>query len=342
MKKQDWIEYFEAVNGRTPSQEELAAALAQGDYQVSEEHQDPAEPLDQEVQENPSPEALKQAAAQQPLVEPQQAAAHVAPAAQAAAVNPAGPQATGQMASQVSTQTMAQTQVAQAVSAPPKEPSAFALFLKGFYKWILSALAKPSSRVEDENKWFPLLNLLLITILATYSASGVVASGVNFGISFAARYNPFSEENTLSILLATIKIHFIAFFIFIFALAFFFLGVIVSNFISRRLINREDNYSFGQSVSYHSRLWTPLLPVFLLTSLLVTLRAVPIVIFLLALALAYGVLSILFGLVATSQENKLDNFYKYLFSFVLTAIILALILAIDGLFIVSFFTSFFN
>ena len=32
MNKQDWIEYFEAINGRTPSDAEIAQALATGDF----------------------------------------------------------------------------------------------------------------------------------------------------------------------------------------------------------------------------------------------------------------------------------------------------------------------
>lgn len=33
MKKIDWIEYFEAVNGRSPEEAEIAAALAAGEFE---------------------------------------------------------------------------------------------------------------------------------------------------------------------------------------------------------------------------------------------------------------------------------------------------------------------
>ncbi len=33
MSKQDWLDYFEAVNGRSASAEEIAQALAAGEFQ---------------------------------------------------------------------------------------------------------------------------------------------------------------------------------------------------------------------------------------------------------------------------------------------------------------------
>ena len=36
MSKQDWLDYFEAVNGRSASAEEIAQALAAGEFQEKE------------------------------------------------------------------------------------------------------------------------------------------------------------------------------------------------------------------------------------------------------------------------------------------------------------------
>ena len=33
MNKEDWLDYFEAINGREPSAKELAEALATGEFQ---------------------------------------------------------------------------------------------------------------------------------------------------------------------------------------------------------------------------------------------------------------------------------------------------------------------
>lgn len=47
MKRQDWIDYFEAVHGRTPNEQEYAQALAAGEFveDVSTEVETPAEPI---------------------------------------------------------------------------------------------------------------------------------------------------------------------------------------------------------------------------------------------------------------------------------------------------------
>lgn len=37
MSKQDWLEYFEAVNGRSATEEEIAQALAAGEFVKAEQ-----------------------------------------------------------------------------------------------------------------------------------------------------------------------------------------------------------------------------------------------------------------------------------------------------------------
>lgn len=37
MQKEDWLDYFEAINGRSATEEEIAQALAAGEFQVSSE-----------------------------------------------------------------------------------------------------------------------------------------------------------------------------------------------------------------------------------------------------------------------------------------------------------------
>ena len=37
MQKEDWLDYFEAINGRSATEEEIAQALVAGEFQVSSE-----------------------------------------------------------------------------------------------------------------------------------------------------------------------------------------------------------------------------------------------------------------------------------------------------------------
>ncbi|WP_019795396.1 hypothetical protein [Streptococcus sobrinus] len=105
MNKQDWIEYFEAINGRTPSDAEIAQALATGDFAADDVADAP----------EPAQAAPVQAAPQEP-------AAQVAPdPTQAQAVNP---QVSGvqQAAEQVTSG--AQEVAGQVAGAPEAAPQA--------------------------------------------------------------------------------------------------------------------------------------------------------------------------------------------------------------------------
>ncbi|MGT2893069.1 hypothetical protein ACVR0A_01160 [Streptococcus downei] len=81
MNKQDWIEYFEAINGRTPSEAEIAQALATGDF-AAEDVADA--PVAQPVSEAPTQADSLQASAQE------------ASSAQVAAAKEEAPQAPAQ------------------------------------------------------------------------------------------------------------------------------------------------------------------------------------------------------------------------------------------------------
>ena len=94
MSKQDWLDYFEAVNGRSASAEEIAQALAAGEFQeevvVLETPQAPefvaapTAPVEEPVAAPQAPEfvAAPTAPAEEPVVAPVQE-----PAPQAAPTN---------------------------------------------------------------------------------------------------------------------------------------------------------------------------------------------------------------------------------------------------------------
>ncbi|MDW8742394.1 hypothetical protein Q7W37_05010 [Streptococcus suis] len=48
MKKIDWIEYFEAINGRSPEAHEIEAALAAGEFEEDGHQNIPTEEVVQE------------------------------------------------------------------------------------------------------------------------------------------------------------------------------------------------------------------------------------------------------------------------------------------------------
>ena len=100
MSKQDWLDYFEAVNGRSASAEEIAQALAAGEFQeevvVPETPQAPefvaapTAPVEEPVAAPQAPEFVAAPAAPQA---PEFVAAPVAPQAPEFVAAPAAPAA---------------------------------------------------------------------------------------------------------------------------------------------------------------------------------------------------------------------------------------------------------
>ena len=105
MSKQDWLDYFEAVNGRSASAEEIAQALAAGEFQeevvVPETPQAPefiaapTAPVEEPVAAPQAPEfvAAPTAPVEEPVAAPQAPDFVAAPAAPAAEEAPAQPAA---------------------------------------------------------------------------------------------------------------------------------------------------------------------------------------------------------------------------------------------------------
>ena len=67
MTKADWLDFFEAINGRSATEEEIAAALAAGEFQddalaveTAPTQEAPAQPAFANVQEPPAQEAQPQ------------------------------------------------------------------------------------------------------------------------------------------------------------------------------------------------------------------------------------------------------------------------------------------
>ena len=101
MTKADWLDFFEAINGRSATEEEIAAALAAGEFQddapeveTAPVQEAPAQPAFANVQETPAQEshpqptfAGAQEAQQQPTFASAQDAQPQAPFATAQAAN---------------------------------------------------------------------------------------------------------------------------------------------------------------------------------------------------------------------------------------------------------------
>ena len=259
MSKQDWLDYFEAVNGRSASAEEIAQALAAGEFQeevvVPETPQAPefvaapTAPVEEPVAAPQAPEFVAAPAAPQapdfvaaptaPTEEP--VAAPQAPEFVAAPAAPQAPQQAYQQPTQAAYQQAPyQGQPGQPY---PAQPSQFGVAVGGYWNWFLSALKRPTA-VENPKALNGILQYVLTAFVLTlgtfFTASG---STGGYGMDFRA------------------------FMLTLISLFFSIYAFQVAGFFVRRVVLQDKEYSYGRSFEEFGRLSVYTLPLALLAFL---------------------------------------------------------------------------
>ena len=271
MSKQDWLDYFEAVNGCSASAEEIAQALAAGEFQeevvVPETPQAPefvaapTAPVEEPVAAPQAPEFVAAPAAPQA---PEFVAAPAAPAAAptvpteepvAAPVQEPAPQAAptnGPAFQQAPQQAYQQPTQAAYQQAPyqgqpgqpyPAQPSQFGVAVGGYWNWFLSALKRPTA-VENPKALNGILQYVLTAFVLTLSTF-FTASGFTGGYGMDFR----------------------AFMLTLISLFFSVYAFQVAGFFVRRVVLQDKEYSYGRSFEEFGRLSVYTLPLALLAFL---------------------------------------------------------------------------
>ena len=279
MSKQDWLDYFEAVNGRSASAEEIAQALAAGEFQeevvVPETPQAPefvaapTAPVEEPVAAPQAPEfvAAPTAPVEEPVAAPQAPEFVAAPAATAAPteepvaapVQEAAPQvaptngpAFQQAPQQAPQQAYQQPTQASYQQAPyqgqpgqayPAQPSQFGVAVGGYWNWFLSALKRPTA-VENPKALNGILQYVLtafVMALATFFTASGFTGG--YGMDFRA------------------------FMLTLISLFFSIYAFQVAGFFVRRVVLQDKEYSYGRSFEEFGRLSVYTLPLALLAFL---------------------------------------------------------------------------
>ena len=280
MSKQDWLDYFEAVNGRSASAEEIAQALAAGEFQeevvVPETPQAtefvaaPTAPVEEPVAAPQAPEFVAAPAApaaptEEPVAAPEApefvaapqepVAAPEAPEFVAAPVQEPTPQPIPgngpafQQAPQQAYQEPTQAAYQQAPfqgqpgQAYPAQPSQFGVAVGGYWNWFLSALKRPTA-VENPKALNGILQYVLIAFVLTlgtfFTASGFTGG---YGMDFRA------------------------FMLTLISLFFSIYAFQVAGFFVRRVVLQDKEYSYGRSFEEFGRLSVYTLPLALLAFL---------------------------------------------------------------------------
>ena len=214
MTKADWLDFFEAINGRSATEEEIAAALAAGEFQddapaveTAPTQEAPAQPAFANVQETPAQEAQPQPtfagtqeAQPQPTFASAQDAQAQAPFANAQAAQPqptfagaqtapvqgvpnqaAQPQAgfANAQAGFANGQPLQPGQNVQFINGQavvvPAQPSAFATTFKNYWTWLLNAWRRPAD-MTDYGKHNGWLNYIFLSLFTGFAFFAILSA----------------------------------------------------------------------------------------------------------------------------------------------------------------------
>ncbi|HEM3682863.1 TPA: hypothetical protein U1D20_000313 [Streptococcus suis] len=308
MKKIDWIEYFEAVNGRAPEEAEILAALEAGEFEEEQVLENVTE-LATEVVEEPT-ESVQ-------VHEPVQ---EVASQINQEPVNTPTPQV-------VVEQQSAQQSVQQPVQ--PAQPSAFGSFFNQFKVWVLSALKAPTSVAAETHKYNGWVSLALISFFAAltiYIPMNSITSGINgftnqLSNNFSSLLNGQSGYDSygysvpqLGIGLDILFKSFIGIFLIIFSTVF-------AGFVVKRYIYKEEKYTFTYTIEYYGRLFAVnafLLAIAALAALLglYTISGIASWMALTAMSAAS-----VYAIANFKNSTKMDSFYRYILAIFVNGLI---------------------
>ena len=327
MSKQDWLEYFEAVNGRSATEEEIAQALATGEFveaeQVSAEQasseaspasssfeqpqnfQQPfAQQTSQQYQEVPQQQANPNQFANQGQPYQQQGFQQANPFA--GQPQSSGPQAYQNNSQQGQFNSQVPQQGPQAYySQQPPQPNEFSKTMKGFWTWLVSAWKSPTSEVESSkvNGYLSLgLTVFFFAIVANYnifSTIGIMSFGMYNGPTF----------------------NFKVFFVSLIAAALFLFSIILGGFVVKRLVYQDRSFTFNKAFDWYGRLYAIVLPFIAASALFALLGIIHLSLFFTWIVLLLVGVGATFALIYSKTNNSMDPFYKYLLAIIINGVI---------------------
>lgn len=342
MSKEDWLEYFEAVNGRSATEEEIAQALAAGEFveaeQVSAEQapsdaspasssfeqpqqeaqtvetqgqpqnfaqpQNFQQPFAQQYQEVPQQQANPNQFANQGQPYQQQGFQQASPFA--GQQQSSGPQAYQNNPQQGQFNSQVPQQGPQAYySQQPSQPNEFSKTMKGFWTWLVSAWKSPTSEVESSK------------------VNGYLSLGLTvFFFAIVANYNIFSTIGIIS--LGTYNgptFNFKVFFVSLIAAALFLFSIILGGFVVKRLVYQDRSFTFNKAFDWYGRLYAIVLPFIAVSALFALLGIIHLSLFFTWIGLLLVGVGATFALIYSKTNNSMDPFYKYLLAIIVNGVI---------------------
>lgn len=285
MNQTEWLEYFEAINGRQATAEEMKEALAKGEFQ---------EMVEEEIQE--------------PLVDLAQPQAAPSPTQQIQ---------TDQKVTGDSTREIK----AEIPSAPyPAQPSKFKMMGKDFWEWLLFAWKNPLSleSVSSSNGYIAFGTLVVLTTLTIFLSAYHVGRAATSGLD--SLVNSFSGSDYH----VNNPVDFTAFFVILVVVALFIFSLILGGFLAKRMIYQENEFTLKKAFDYYGRLFSINIILSALAAIFALLGVLQFVGFLFCLILFIFLVSAAFAIARSEGKLKLNPFYQYILA-VLVSVIIVLV-----------------
>ncbi|MGT2865523.1 DUF6574 domain-containing protein [Streptococcus fryi] len=292
MNKQDWLDYFEAINGRAATHEEINKALLSGEFTDSS-----ANTSEIKFDSN------HQTTQEQFTSQANQGNAHFQNSftQQGHGANPNS----------------------QVYNVQVAVPSSFSIYLNKLWQWLTSSWKNPTSYILSEGKWNGLTSLGLqvffatLTIFYTLKGIGRIFSG------FLSNFLP--SELTSELYSYTYpgvpSMGFQMFFRLFVVVAFLLFSVIFSAYIVKRFVYRDTNFTFKFTIDWFGRLYAINIILFAMSFILSILGIYTLVVFLFNVAMLIIPIGSLYTLSLLTNNFKMDKFYIFSLGILVNAII---------------------
>ncbi|MBF8970867.1 MULTISPECIES: DUF6574 domain-containing protein [unclassified Streptococcus] len=285
MNRSDWLEYFEAINGRPATGEELAAAMENGEI----------------VDIAPSQPQAAQATTT--VVAPE--------AAQVNQVPPVQPEAAQQG------QVPPAPQAAPLVS--PERQEQMKQTSRNFWNWFVSALKAPTSVVQTTpaNGW---IAFGLLTLFYTLTVFIIARKTAGVGSNFINGLNSYYSDSSTPFM--SNPVGFSAFMAILVGAALSLFAIIFAGFVAKRFVYSDTQFTLTKAFDWYGRLFSVNIVMMAFTTLFVLIDVYSIAFILIVLSLLVFGLATTFALAHSRDVSSLDMFYKYILAVVVNGLVL--------------------
>lgn len=306
MSREDWLDYFEAINGRTASEEEIAQALRNGEFQEDTVVIADSDILDvvEEVEEPHVETKVQEPTVQQPIVVSKNKSN--------------GQQEYTNTGQQQSFNTNPNPSFNQSQTTEQAK-----VIARGFWSWFIANLKAPSASVYS-HKYNGYISFVLISLFQSLAlfmyARQAVGVGTNFinGLSNAFRGNTYQNP-----------VGFQVFFTIFIGILLFVFSFILSIFVTKKVLYKDDAVTFSKSFDLFGK-FSSLTIIFAAVAAVGALLNI-ITLSALTLCISYILLFSVncYIILKSKNTSSMDSFYRSLLAGLLSGVIICIFIYID-------------